>query len=77
MAPKAKTQPPAPPAQPDSSVPSSMRFKRGISFNVYLPFDELYIKDEFEKIALAEHRSISEVVVNMLREYLDKKRKTA
>ncbi len=56
-----------------SPPPSQTRFRRGISFNIYLPYDELYIKDEFEKIARDEHRSISEVVINVLRDYLDKK----
>ncbi len=66
---------PAKTKTPETPVPSAQRFKRGISFNIYLPYDELYLKDEYEKLAQAENRSISEVVIAVLRDHLDKKRK--
>lgn len=56
-------------------TPLSDRLHRGISFNIYLPFDELYIKQEFENVATAERRSISEVVIQVLKEHLDAKKK--
>ena len=57
-----------------SGTPLSERLRRGISFNIYLPFDELYLKDEFEKMAQEERRSISEVVINVLKAFVDKKK---
>lgn len=52
-----------------------LRYKRGISFNCYLPSSELYLKEELEKIAKDDNRSVSELVVTILKNFVDGKRK--
>ena len=52
-----------------------LRYKRGISFNIYLPSSELYLKDELEKMAKDDNRSVSEFVIGVLKSFVDGKRK--
>jgi len=52
-----------------------LRYKRGISFNIYLPSAELYLKDELEKLAADDNRSVSEYVIIALKAFVDGKRK--
>lgn len=52
-----------------------LRYKRGISFNIYLPSDELYLKDELEALAKKDNRSVSEYVIGVLKGHVDGKKK--
>jgi hypothetical protein len=49
-----------------------LRYKRGISFNIYLPSSELYLKDELEVLAKKDNRSVSEFVIAILKKAVDK-----
>lgn len=48
-----------------------LRYKRGISFNIYLPSSELYLKDELEALAKKDNRSVSEYVIGVLKKHVD------
>lgn len=49
--------------------------QHGISLNTYLPFDEIWLKDEFEGFAKEDRRSVSEMVVTAMREYAERRKK--
>ena len=52
-----------------------LRYKRGISFNLYLPSSELYLKDELEALAKKDNRSVSEYASGVLKAHVDKSKK--
>lgn len=53
-----------------------LRYKRGISFNIYMPSDELYLKDELEaRVAAGESHSVSALVLRILKLESDKQKK--
>ena len=45
----------------------------GRSFNVYLPGDKLWLKEKYEKMAKADRRSVSDVIIQTLEDALDQK----
>lgn len=49
------------------------RLRHGLSFNIYLPFEEIYLKEELESVAKGEHRSVSETVIGILKEHVNSK----
>ena len=61
-------------AVPKKTESDPLRYKRGISFNIYLPSAELFLKDELERMAKEDNRSVSEFVISILKSYVEAKK---
>lgn len=62
-------------AEKAAATSDPLRYKRGISFNLYLPSSELYLKDELEAMAKKDNRSVSEYAIHVLKAHVDKNKK--
>lgn len=58
-------------------APAPSLTRHGESLNTYIPFDDLWIKSELERISDEDKRSISELTVIALRNFIDDHKKKA
>jgi hypothetical protein len=63
--------------QQEKAVPASPgdRYHRGISWNIYTPWDKLFLKDLVEQEAKRQGRSASEIVLGFIEEAVQKFKK--
>lgn len=54
------------------AVPKSDKRKQGVPLNVYVPYDEIWLKGKIEEIAKIENRSVSEIMVKAGIEFVEK-----
>ena len=61
-----------------NNTPSSVASKKrcqGVPLNAYIPYDMIWLKGEIEALAVADHRSVSEIVVMALQDFAEKNKK--
>lgn len=55
---------------PTAKIPEKR--KQGVPLNVYIPYDSIWLKAEIERLAKENNRSVSEIAVTALVEFVEK-----